>query len=100
MNASFDRGQPLVEFSHRVSLDGEYDLTRKDEIAALFDSLDGDGAVLIDLSNVTYLDSTVLHELARLRTRNEGRTISLAGANEHIRRIFRVVGFEALFDIP
>jgi anti-anti-sigma factor len=85
--------------AHRIALEGEYDLTRQDEIARLFDSLDGDGAVLIDLTNVTYLDSTVLKELARLRLRCAGRTISLAGANDNIRHIFKIVGFEDIFDI-
>jgi anti-anti-sigma factor len=89
----------LSASEHRIVLDGEYDLTRRDEIARLFDSLDGDGEVVIDLTNVTYLDSTVLRELARLHIRRGGRNISLAGVNENIRRIFKLVGFEEIFDI-
>lgn len=85
--------------THRLSLEGEYDLARRDEIARLFDSIDGDGAVVIDLTNVTYLDSTILNELARLRRHGADRPVLLAGANAHIRRIFKVVGFEELFDI-
>lgn len=89
----------MVTFSHRVTLKGEYDLARLSEIAALFDSLDDDGSVLIDLAEVTYLDSTVLKELARLRLRDENRVISLAGANSNIRRLLKIVGFEEIFDI-
>lgn len=89
----------MVTFSHRVALKGEYDLARLHEIAALFNSLGDDGAILIDLTEVTYLDSTVLKELARLRLQDESRVIQLAGANSNIRRLFKIVGFEEVFDI-
>lgn len=84
--------------THKLSLEGEYDLARRDEIARLFDLLDGDGAV-IDLTNVTYLDSTILNELARLRRHGADRSVLLTGANAHIRRLFKVVRFDELFDI-
>ena len=84
---------------HRIALDGEYDLARKDEIEGLFDSVDGDGAVVIDCSNVTYLDSTFLKELAKLRRRSSDRPISLTGVNDNIRRVLEIVGFARLFDI-
>jgi hypothetical protein len=47
-----------------LRLAGEYDLTRKNEIVELFATLDGDSSVQIDLSDVTYIDSTILRELA------------------------------------
>lgn len=84
--------------THKLSLEGEYDLARRDEIARLFDLLDGDGAV-IDLTNVTYLDSTILNELARLRRHGADRSVLLTGANAHIRRLFKVVRFDEVFDI-
>ena len=52
---------------HRIELEGEYDLTRKDEITQLFGGVDGAPEVIIDLSRVTYMDSTVLGALALLR---------------------------------
>lgn len=87
-----------VSTARRVVLQGEYDLMRKDEIAALFQTLDGDGDLIIDLSHVTYLDSTILEELAALRTRSARRSITLAGASDHIRRVFRIVGFDQIFE--
>jgi len=83
--------------ARRVVLEGEYDLTRKAEIATLFQALDGDGELIIDLTNVTYLDSTVLDQLAALRRRSARRSITLAGANDHIRHIFTIVGFDRIF---
>ncbi|MBV8067782.1 MAG: STAS domain-containing protein [Candidatus Eremiobacteraeota bacterium] len=85
--------------AQRLVLDGEYDLARKDEVAKLFDSLDGDGPVIIDLAKVTYMDSTVLHELAALRLKSDGRSITLVGVNPHLRRVLDVVNFDRIFDI-
>ena len=83
----------------RLRLEGEYDLTRRDEVAALFNALDGDGDVVIDMTNVTYLDSTVLRELASLRLRNANRAITLMGLSPHIRHILTVVDFDKIFKI-
>ena len=46
-----------------IKLDGEYDLRRKDEVAGLFGSLDGESSVVIDMTKVTFIDSTFLREL-------------------------------------
>jgi len=81
-----------------IRLQGEYDLTRRDELAALFGSL-GEGALVIDMSGVTYVDSSALSELAALRSRSAERQISLVGVNDHIRRIFDIVSFHQIFDI-
>jgi anti-anti-sigma factor len=85
--------------SRRISLEGEFDLTRKDELESLFSSVDGDDALTIDLTGVTYIDSTILHELAALRLRSARRSITLSGANGHIRRVFKIVNFDQIFDI-
>lgn len=82
-----------------VVLEGEYDLTRKQELASLFASLDGADPIEIDLSRVTYLDSTVLHELIALRARRKDGTITLAAPNPNIRRIFELTHLDQLFQI-
>jgi anti-anti-sigma factor len=82
-----------------VELAGEYDLSRKAEVGALFDSLEGNEPLVIDLAKVTYLDSTLLNELSVLRRRNNERQITLRGANANIRRILNLVNFGALFSI-
>ena len=80
-----------------IKLDGEYDLTRKDEIAGLFGSIDGESSVVIDMTTVTYIDSTFLRELNMLRRRAGAKSITLAGANEHVRRVLKIVSFDAFF---
>jgi anti-anti-sigma regulatory factor len=84
-------------FPRRVQLDGEYDLSRKEQVAALFGALPGDGPVTIDLSKVTYIDSTFLHELAALRLRFKEQSITLTGASAGVKRILKLVKFERLF---
>lgn len=81
----------------RLELDGEYDLARKDELRGLFARLDGSQAIEIDLTRVTYLDSTVLHELASLRQRCENVTLVGPGAN--VRRILEVTRLDGFFTI-
>lgn len=84
---------------HLVRLAGDYDLTRKDELAAIFAQLDGSAEVVIDMRDVTYMDSTVLRELAALRSRNPHRSVSLLGVDNSIRRILRIVGFDRILNI-
>lgn len=90
-------GEPLRRETI-LRLEGEYDLARKGEVSAQFAALDGD-AVCIDFSDVTYIDSTILRELAELRLRDRERSITLIGVNAHIRHVFKVVNFDELFDI-
>jgi anti-anti-sigma factor len=81
-----------------VRISGEYDLSRKDEFVALFQSLDSQPLV-IDLTEVTYVDSTILRELAALKARDMQRPITLCGVNEHLRRILQIVQFDKIFEI-
>jgi anti-anti-sigma factor len=109
MNSDNDRSMPARDIAlmatgepqGRVTilrLEGEYDLARRGEVSAQFASLDGN-AVCIDFSEVTYIDSTILRELAELRLRDQKRAITLIGVNAHIRHIFDVVNFNELFNI-
>ena len=84
--------------TRRITLKGEYDLARKDEIAKEFAGLNGDPAVIVDLSEVTYLDSAVLRELALLRLKRLDRHIALVGASENVRRLLKIAGFERIID--
>jgi anti-anti-sigma regulatory factor len=60
----------------RITLEGKYDLARKDEIAKVFASVDGRPEVIV-VGKVTYLDSTILRELALLRLKQVDRHITL-----------------------
>jgi len=83
----------------RIELDGEYDLSQKEVLASLFGDLRADGPAAIDLTKVTYVDSTFLNALAVLRGRFNGHPITLLGANATILRVLRLVGFDRLFHL-
>ena len=53
----------------------------------------------IDLSNVRYMDSTVLHGLALLHARLGEHAITLIGVSAANRRLLRITGLDALFRI-
>jgi anti-anti-sigma factor len=84
----------------RIELEGEYDLSRKAELASVFASIDGgDGPLVIDMSKVSYVDSTMLNQLSRLRFRHRDRQITLAGVSLNVRRILDIANFDRLFQI-
>jgi anti-anti-sigma factor len=82
---------------HIVRLDGEYDLARKDELSAVFGTFEGSAPIVLDMTDVTYVDSSFFSELAGLRLRAVDRSITLRGANEQIRRLLNLVGFHKIF---
>ncbi|MFY9739583.1 MAG: STAS domain-containing protein [Candidatus Cybelea sp.] len=91
MNRSGDGGRHL-------QLAGEYDIADKDSLAALFGALAPGGAVVIDMTAVTYIDSTLLHELETLRSRL-GDRITLLGMSRHAGRVLRIVNLDHLFQL-
>jgi anti-anti-sigma factor len=61
-----------------IQLAGELDLSRKREIRDAFAFSDGARAVLLDLSEVVYADSTALTELLRFCAMAQGANIPIA----------------------
>jgi anti-anti-sigma factor len=86
--------------ARRVELDGEYDLSQKEAIASLFEALRPDGPAVIDLTKCTYVDSTFLSELVKLRQRFKEHPITLVGASGSVMRVLRLGHFNRLFEIP
>lgn len=85
--------------THCVELAGEYDLTRRAELKLLFGGLPDNTPAMIDLSRVTYVDSTFLSELASLHFRLNTHRVTLVGANASIRSLLGIVKFDQLFCI-
>ena len=54
--------------------------------------------VIVDLSELRFADSSVIVDLAVLaqRLRAQGRTLWLAGAQPHIRRLIELIGLDRL----
>lgn len=85
--------------TRRLELIGEYDLNQKGELGALFRALSPDGPATIDMSRVTYVDSSFLQELVRLRKRLTPHRITLLVRSDNVRHLLRLVKFDLLFDI-
>ncbi len=86
-----------------VTLAGELDVSRRPEVVAALGQASGGRGVLLDLSDVTYADSTVIAEL--LRFRNEanvrGRRVALLSGSPQLARLLEYAGLSkafALFD--
>jgi anti-anti-sigma factor len=78
-----------------VRLAGELDLSNVSSLRAKFAAIDG--PAVVDLSDVTYLDSTALNELALLRRRVG--SVALVVASPNVRRTLEIVGFSTSFRI-
>jgi anti-anti-sigma factor len=85
--------------TRRLQLAGEYDLADKDSLAALFGALAPDGAVVIDMTKVTYIDSTFLHQIEALRLRLKQHRVTLFGVSKWVRSVLHIVNFDHLFQI-
>jgi anti-anti-sigma factor len=86
--------------TRRIELRGEYDVSQKEAIASLFEALRPDGPAVIDMTKCTYVDSTFLSELVKLRQRFKEHPITLLGASGSVMRVLRLVHFNRLFEIP
>jgi anti-anti-sigma factor len=78
-----------------ITLRGELDLSNVDEMRSSL--ADAQGPAVVDLSAVTYLDSTALYELGALRKR-VGNVV-LVAPSPQIRRTLEIVGYTKIFDI-
>jgi len=83
----------------RLALAGDWDLTRKEELRQLFVEMDGKKPIVIDLSGVTYADSSFLHELSVLRKRLANCSITLSAPRPPLKRVLQLLSFDKLFQI-
>jgi len=88
-----------VQRPHVVSFNGELDIWKEDEVEARLSVLNGGAPVVIDLSDVRYLDSAFLSALVRLRRRLPNCPIALVVQAPSVRRIFELTEMHRLFEI-
>ena len=71
---------------------GELDITRLDEVDAMLDSVPPDGRLIVDLSDVQFVDSVTLSRFVRALRRREvaGGRLVLAGAHGAVRRVLAI----------
>ena len=84
---------------HVVSFNGELDIWKEDEIEKRLSAVDGSAPVVVDLSEVRYLDSAFLSALVRLRRRLPDRPITLVAPTPSVRRVFELTEMHRLFEI-
>jgi anti-anti-sigma factor len=88
-----------VQRPHVVSFNGELDIWKESEVDARLSVPDGTIPIVIDLSEVRYLDSAFLSALVRLRRRLPDCPITLVVEAPSVRRIFELTEMNRLFQI-
>lgn len=91
------RTQPPV-----LHLSGEYDLYRQDELDRALGKLYASEAAVLDMREVTYIDSTALGCLIRLKKRmaeNGSGTVRLVGPQPNVRRVLELTRLGEIFEI-
>jgi len=82
--------------------EGEYDLAAKEQLRAVFDLLTACRRAVLDFSSVTYIDSTVLCEMARMHQARAAQgydRATLVLQNAGILRLLAVACMKELFRI-
>lgn len=86
----------------KIVLSGELDMATAPILEEHLVRVESDGAtaILVDLRELTFLDSTGLHAVLAARNRAEAnrRQLLLIGATAPVRRVFELTGQDLLLD--
>ncbi len=85
-----------------VSVRGEVDLHTAPKLQQAIERAAGsDGAVVVDMSRIEFMDSTALSALVRSKENldKQGAPMRLAAPSKAVERIFSVTGFGDYFEI-
>lgn len=82
-----------------ISVCGELDLSTAPKLEGPLDqALDGEGSVLIDLSECEFIDSTgialIVRAWQRLDSDGNGRALVICTDNDQVRRVLEITGLE------
>jgi len=80
-----------------VAVAGELDLHTAAELESALDEADRNGRVVVDLTQVTFLDSTALGVLLRASRRREHDPLDLVVDGSEVRRVFEITGLDRRF---
>ncbi|MHB8442416.1 MAG: STAS domain-containing protein [Candidatus Acidiferrales bacterium] len=93
----------LLQTFVTIALAGEFDLSAQAGLANLLQPAETAEMAVIDLTNTTYLDSTALGMLIRLRSKmirqNGCGDVRLAGANAQISRVLAICNLGTVFSL-
>ena len=82
-------GEPVV-----VRMAGEFDMANAESLRAQLRGIDGTRAVVLDLAETSYIDSTVLGVLAEMYRR--GTRFSVKDAQPMVAKVLRISGIAKL----
>ena len=80
----------------RIKLSGEFDLTCRDLAAAVLSQTDGEPRVVLDLSELDFIDSTGIHFVvaAHEQARQRGCDFTIVRGGPAVERVFSLVGLD------
>ena len=94
-----------VEFTGdiaRLILSGDFDFSTQEDLGRAIDEILSANAIReirVDLVEATFIDSSVIRALLKLREAalEDRKSLSLWNCNDYIREIFTIGGFDQLF---
>jgi anti-sigma B factor antagonist len=84
-----------------IALRGEWDLYNRPELETALRAAEvsGEKLVVMDLSDATFIDSSVLGALVEARKRLAGSRIAVVAADPQIRKVFEITGLDGVFTL-
>ncbi len=85
-----------------IVFNGEYDIASKEQVRTAFDAVSEAPRVALDLSDVTYIDCSIIHELVRLHnTRAAGdlERETVVMRNSNLLKIFEILHLGSVFHV-
>ena len=86
----------------KIALSGELDMATVDVLADALTICERDGgkAIMLDLRDLTFMDSSGLRAFLQARARSEenGQSLLLVAPSRPVRKVFEVAGVESLLD--
>jgi anti-anti-sigma factor len=85
----------------RIVLRGRFDAAQETRAREIFESFEGPGPAIVDFSDLKYISSAGLGVLFALHKRllEEGSGVRIVNPSPHILEIFKMVGFDKIFEI-
>lgn len=90
-------GITIVELDGRIDSEGAVDM----DLALQTIVTEGQSKIILDMSQVRYLNSAGLRTLADVLTQNrdQGGDLKLVALNPKVSRVFQIIGFDKFFNI-
>jgi anti-anti-sigma factor len=87
----------------RINLAGEFDFSTQDDLNQTFENALHTSAreIRINMEKTTFIDSSVIRMLLKLReqAKQQKKSLTIENCNERIFEIFTIGGFDQIFDI-